>query len=184
MEHVFKALAEEAGQIVTKLKEDVASLRTGRATPAMLENIPVDSYGTTLPLKQVAALNVNPPNIIIVQPWDKSILQQIEQAVRNYGAGFSATAEGDIVRVTLPPLTEERRKELQKLLAKKQEEAKIAFRLARDEARKKIQELLDSKQIREDDKFRGNERLQKETDKFNKTLEELVEQKEKEILSV
>ncbi|MFN7088418.1 MAG: ribosome recycling factor, partial [Candidatus Paceibacteria bacterium] len=171
-----------ASRILSKLKEELATIRTGRATPAILENIQVESYGTTLPLKQLASLSVQQPNIIIVQPWDKEILLQIEHAIRDSGIGVIPIAEKEVIKVALPPLTEERRKELLKLLTRKTEDAKIAFRLARDEARKKLLDMLSSKQIREDDKFRGNEQIQKETDKFNEGLENLLKAKEKEIL--
>lgn len=184
LEPVFNELKISSEKILAKLKEDIMSLRTGRATPALVENIPVESYGTTLPLKQVAALNVSQPNVIVIQPWDKNMVQPIEQTLRAANIGLSPVVESNIIRLTLPPLTEERRRELLKVLVKKTEEAKINFRLIRDEARRKIQTLFEEKGISEDNKYRANERLQKEVDEFNKILEEVVAKKEKEIMTV
>jgi ribosome recycling factor len=184
VEEIIKTVSQEAEKILSRYKEEIASLRTSRATPALVENVLVESYGSTLPLKQLASLTVNQPNVIVVQPWDKSILSQIEKSLRDSNIGISPIVEGEIIRLTLPPLTEERRKELLKLLGKKTEEARINFRLARDEARKKIHDLSAERKITEDDKYRANEKLQKEVEKFNSALEDLAKRKEAEIMQV
>ncbi|MBI1974743.1 MAG: ribosome recycling factor [Parcubacteria group bacterium] len=162
--------------------QSVAAFRTSRPSPALIEDVLVEYYGSKLPLKQVAAISVTPPNVLIVQPWDKNAIQPIEKAIAQSNLGTSPAVDGDVVRITLPPLTEERRRNLVKVLSGEAEKTKIAFRVARDEVRKKIQEAFNKKEIGEDQKFKLNELLQKEVDQFNETLEDLVSKKEKEIM--
>lgn len=184
MDALIQVLARAQEAIIARYREEIAALRTSRASPALVENVLVASYGTTLPVKQLASLSLAGPNVITVQPWDKEMLPQIERAIRDANLGVSPVIEGGIIRVTLPPLTEERRKELVKLLGKKTEDAKIAFRLARDQARREIQKLFEEKKISENDKYRANERLQKEVDTFARALEDAFKKKEAEILTV
>lgn len=176
------SLRGEVDVILERFMQSVAAFRTSRPSPALIEDVLVEYYGSKLPLKQVAAISVTPPNVLIVQPWDKNAIQPIEKAIAQSNLGTSPAVDGDVVRITLPPLTEERRRNLVKVLSGEAEKTKIAFRVARDEVRKKIQEAFNKKEIGEDQKFKLNELLQKEVDQFNETLEDLVSKKEKEIM--
>lgn len=169
---------------ITYLKEDVATLRTGRATPALVETVMVESYGSKLPLKQLAAINVPDARLIVVQPWDKNILKEIEKAIRQSRSGLAPVVESDFIRINILPLSEEHRKELVKNLSQKLEIAKKSIRSLREQAWKEIQEGERAGLVREDDKFRGKDELQKLVDEYNKKLEEIGEVKEKEIMTI
>ncbi len=166
-----------------KYKEEINSLRTGRATPALLESIEVECYGSRMPLKQLAAIQSPEPRLLTVHPWDKNSIKEIEKAIAGR-AGLSVAVTGDYIRVTLPPLDEESRKELVKVLHQKIEQARISIRLLREQAWKEIQDKERAGEIREDDKFRGKDELQKMIDDFNGKVEKLGEAKEKEIMTV
>jgi ribosome recycling factor len=168
----------------SRFREEAASFRTGRPTPALVEDVSVECYGAKMALREIATILVQPPNVLVIQPWDKTNLQPIERALMKAEIGASPAVDGDVVRIALPPLTEERRNELVRLLGKQAEETRIAFRLARDEARKAIMQLAADKKISEDEKFRGMERLQKEFDAFQKKLEDAVKEREKDIMTV
>lgn len=164
--------------------EEMGKIRTGRANPALVENLLVDYYGTKTPLKQIAAINVPEARLIIINPWDKNALSSVETAIRNSDLGLNPASDGQIIRINIPPLTEERRKNLVKVLNQKAEEARIAVRNIREEAWKEIQDLEKGGTISEDDKFRGKEKLQKIIDEHNKQIEDSREKKEKEILTI
>jgi ribosome recycling factor len=184
LEEEFKTFTAHVERIIRGLKDELASLRTNRPTPALVEDIPVECYGTRMRMKEVAAILVEPPNSLVIQPWDRANLQAIERALATADLGVSPIVDGASIRITLPPLTEERRRELVRILGKKAEEARIAFRLARDEVRKSINRLASQKQISEDEKFRAQERLDKEAEDFGAKIEAIVAEKEKEILRV
>lgn len=183
-EDEFKKFAAETEKIFLRLKSEFAALRTNRPTPALVEDISVESYGTKMKIKELAAILVQPPSSLVIQPWDKANLQPIERALSNADIGAAPIAETDGVRISLPPLTEERRKELVKILGKKAEEARIAFRGVRDETRKTVSRLAAEKQISEDEKFRSNERIEKESAAFSAKIEALVAEKTKELITV
>lgn len=184
LEQVFKQFGEDMEEALSRFREDAASLRTGRPTPALVEDVKVECYGTKMSLKEIAAILVQPPNVLVIQPWDTANLQPIERALQKAEIGASPVIDNQSLRITLPPLTEERRNELVRLLSKKAEEARIAFRRARDEAKKAITELFADKSISEDEKFRSQERLQNVFDEFQNKLEGVVREREKEITSV
>ncbi len=163
---------------------EAGKIRTGRANPSLLENITVDYYGTKTLLKQMASINAPEPRTLIIQPWDKGSLVNIEAAVRESGLGFNPVNDGQVVRVNIPPLTEERRKEMAKVLNQKAEEGRIAIRGVREDAWKKIQDLAEEGTISEDEKFAAKDALQKVVDEYNKKIEEIKEKKEKEIMTV
>jgi len=165
-------------------KEELGAFRTGRATPALIENVEVECYGTRTPLKQLAVITASDARSLSVQPWDKNSLKEIEKAISSSRSGLSVTLTGEIIRVNIPPLTEETRKELIRDLRQKQEESKGAIRSLRGQAWEEIQEAEKAGQIREDDKFRGKEELQKAIDEANKKLEDLAGAKEKEIMTI
>lgn len=184
LEQLFKQFAEEMEKAFSRFRNEAASLRTGRPTPALVEDVPVECYGAKMSLKEIATILVQPPNVLVIQPWDKTNLPQIERALQKSEIGVSPVVDGDLVRISLPPLTEERRNELVRLLNKKAEETRIAFRRERDEARKVINQFAAEKKISEDEKFRAQERLQKDFDAFQKKLNDAVEERRKEIMSV
>ncbi len=169
---------------IAYFKEELAALRTGRATPALIENIEVECYGARNSLKQLAAITAPEPRILVIQPWDGNIIKDIEKAVREARAGLGLAVTGEVIRVSIPPLNEESRKELVKALNQKTEAAKMVVRSLREQAWKEIQEGEKQGKIREDDKFRGKEELQKIIDDYNKKIEELGRTKEKEIMTV
>lgn len=163
---------------------EIGKIRTGRANAAMVEGLLVDYYGTRTPLKQIASISTPEARTILIQPWDKRSLVNVEAAIRESDLGFNPANDGQVVRISVPPLNEERRLELVKFLSKKTEEAKIAVRNIREEVWKKIQELEKAGTIGEDDKFQGKDALQKAVDEYNSKLEELREKKEKDIMTV
>ncbi len=165
-------------------KQELGSIRTGRATPALIETVEVEAYGARSPLKQLAALSVPEPRVLLVQPWDKNIVKEIEKAIIASRSGLSVVLTGEQIRVNIPSLTEESRRELVKNLRQKIESAKMVVRNLREQAWKEIQEGERAGLIREDDKFRGKEELQKLIDDYNKKIEDLGGVKEKEIMTV
>jgi len=169
---------------VEHLIVEIGQIRTGRANPALVENIMVDYYGTKTPLKQVASINVPESKLLVIQPWDKDSLVNIESAIRDSDLGFNPNNDGQVIRINIPSLTEERRKELVKVLNQRTEEGKISVRNVREEAWKEIQEQEREGKISEDDKFSGKDYLQKIVDEYNKKIEEIREKKEKEIITI
>jgi len=169
---------------VEYFKEEMGTLRTGRATPALIETVEVECYGSRLPLKQVAAINAPEPRSLIVQPWDANLIKDIEKAIAVSRSGLSVVAAGEIIRVNIPPLNEESRKELVRNLKQKMEASRLTIRSLREQAWKEIQDRAKAGEIREDDKFRGKDELQKVIDEFNKKIEDLGGTKEKEIMTV
>lgn len=169
---------------IERLKEEMGKLRTGRANAAIVENLPVDYYGAKSPLKQVASITVPEPRLIVITPWSKDNLVDIEKAVSESGLGLNPTNDGQVVRIAIPPLNEERRAELVKVLGKYSEEARVLIRQAREEAWDELQDLVKSGKLGEDSKFRGKEQLQKLIEGYNGKVEEVREKKEKEIMEI
>ncbi len=167
-----------------KFKEELGTLRTGRATPALVEAVEVECYGSRMPLKQLAAISVPEPRILMVQPWDTNIVKEIEKAISTSRSGLSVATTGDLIRISIPPLDEESRKELVRALNQKMETARISIRSIREQAWKEIQDKERTGEIREDDKFRGKDELQKLIDEYNKKIDELSGAKEKEIMTI
>lgn len=159
-------------------------MRTGRATPALVENLEVDYYGSKTPLKAVAAISSSDPRTLEIKPWDKNAIQPIEKAIQSSSLGLNPVTDRDVIRLSIPSLTEERRKELTKLLGKHLEEARIQVRREREEALKEIDRKEKAKEISEDEKFRQKNEVQKQVDEINKKIEDLGSAKEREIMSV
>lgn len=164
--------------------EEAAKIRTGRAHPGLVENLMVDYYGTRTPLRQIASINIPEARQILIQPWDKGSLVLIEAAIRESDLGLNPGNDGIALRITLPSLTEETRKDFVKALNQRAEEARIAVRNIREEIWKDIQDLEKSGDISEDDKFFGKEELQKVVDERNQSLEGVRKKKEEEIMTV
>lgn len=184
IEKTIKAIKPQLESAYTHFEEELAALRTGRANPSLVEGISADCYGTKTPLKQIANIHAPDARSIVIQPWDKGNLQAIEKAISESELGLTCQSDGEAIRVNLPDLTEERRKELTKVLNQKIEEAKISVRNAREEAWEKIQEAEKNKEISEDEMYRGKDELQKAVDEYNKKIYEKGKQKETEIMQV
>src|SRR3989344_9307222 len=159
-------------KIIGHLKQEVAGLRTGRATPALVEDLEVEYYGAKTPLKAVAAISSPDPKSLIIQPWDKSAVPAIEKAIQGSSLGLNPITDRDAIRISIPPLTEERRKELTKLLGKHLEEARIHVRREREETLKEIDRKEKAKEISEDERFRQKNEVQKAVDETNKKIED------------
>lgn len=185
---MIKELIEEKKQsfenAVEHFANEAVKIRTGRAHPALVENLMVDYYGTRTPLRQIANINIPEARQILIQPWDKASLVLIEAALRESDLGLNPGNDGQALRITLPALTEETRKNLVKSLNQRAEEARIAVRNVREEIWKDIQDLEKSGEISEDDKFSGKDELQKVVDEYNQKLETARKKKEEEILTV
>lgn len=184
LEQIITSAKPKMEKGVEHFKEEINKLRTGRANPAMVENLTVDYYGAKSPLKQVASINVPEPRLIVIQPWDKDNLVNIEKAINETQLGFNPVNDGQVIRLAVPPLNEERRMELAKTLGKFAEEGKVAIRQAREEAWDEIQDLVKTGKLGEDDKFRGKDMLQKSVDEYNGKIEEIREKKEKEMMEI
>lgn len=163
-------------------RRELSKLRTGRANINIFEDIKVPYYGTLTPISQVATLGVPDPTLIVLQPWDPSVLEALEKAVRGSDFGFNPINDGKVLKVPIPPLDEERRREMAKRIGKMLEEEKTALRNMRRESKEFIEELEKEKEITEDDKFSGLEKLQGLLDEHVKKIEDLAAAKEKEIL--
>lgn len=175
---------EEFKKTVEYLREELAKLRTGRANPAIIEDLKVDYYDTPTPIKQLGNITVPEPRQLLIIPWDKATLQPLEKAIRDSGLGFNPANEGDKIRLSIPPLNEERRKELTKISSKIAEEARVKIRSLREDFLKGVKKLEEDGKIREDERFRKQEELQKLVDEYNNKIKELAEAKEKEIMTV
>jgi len=169
---------------IKNLKEELAHIRTSRASVALLEGIKVDCYGTKLPIPQVATVNVVEGKMLVIQPWDPSLLKEIEKAIQKSDLGINPTSDGKVIRLVIPPLTEERRKNLIKVVGKLAEESRIAVRNLRRDLLDKFKTAKKKGEISEDDYRQLEKKVQKLTDEFIKKIEELVKEKEKEILTV
>jgi len=181
---VVKELSEKIKRTIEALKVNLSKIRTGRASAAMLDGIKVSYYGTPTPLSQCAAVAVPEARLITVKPWDKSILKDIEKAIHEANIGLTPQSDGEIIRLPVPPLTEQRRKEIAKQVKSLGEEHKVAVRNERRDANERLKTLLKDKKITEDDKKRGEASVQKETDGGVASIDDLVGKKEKEVLEV
>ena len=181
-DEILSDLRKRMGKTVDALNREFNKIRTGRATPALLEGIKVECYETQMPIEQVASISVPESRLIIVQPWDQSIIGDIEKAILKSELGLTPMNDGKIIRIAIPPLTEERRKELAKLARKIAEESKIAIRNQRRDANEMFKDLKNEKEISEDEFYKCQNEVQKITDEFIKKIDEITAQKEKEIL--
>ncbi|MBU1102193.1 ribosome recycling factor [Patescibacteria group bacterium] len=181
---IINKIKPNLDRTIEKFKEELGTLRTGRATPALIETVEVECYGSRMPLKQLAAITAPEPRALMVQPWDTSIIKEIEKAIVSSRTGLSVAISGELIRVNIPSLNEESRKELVRTLRQKMEAARVSIRSLREQVWKEIQEKERSGEIREDDKFRGKDELQKLIDEYNKKVEDMGGAKEKEIMTI
>lgn len=174
----------ELNQAVDFFKKEIASIRTGRANPAMLDTVQVEAYGTKVPLQQVGNIAVVDAHCMTVTTWDKNVLKDVEKAIVEADLGVQPVNEGDKIRITIPQLTEESRKELVKKLNEKMETARITIRQTRDKIREEIVSAERNKEITEDDKFRFLKEMEEEVKKYNDELQEVRDGKEKEVMTI
>jgi len=167
---------------VDALKDSLSKLRTGRASTALVEHIKVDSYGTMMPLNQVASLSVPEPTLIVAQPFDPSLMAAIERAIQKSNLGLNPASDGKVLRIPVPPLTEERRKDMSRLVHKYAEEARNSVRQVRRDANDRLKKLLKDHKISEDDERRALEEVQKITDQHVAMLDDLQKKKDQELL--
>jgi ribosome recycling factor len=175
---------EDLDKSIEHFKSEATKIRTGRAHPSLVEDLLVDYYGAKTPLKQIASINTPEPRTIAIQPWDRGALGAIEGAIRNSDLNVNPTNDGVLVRVNIPMLTEERRREMVKALNQKGEEARIAIRSIREDILKEIKDAEKVGDISEDDEFSAKEKVQVLVDEYNKKIEELRAKKEVEIMTV
>ncbi|HVC34267.1 MAG TPA: ribosome recycling factor [Chloroflexota bacterium] len=166
------------------LGHDLAAIRTGRASPALLDRIRVEYYGTLTPLPQVAAITTPEPRLIVIQPWDKALVGPIDKAILKSDLGLTPVSDGRVIRLPIPPLTEERRKDLVKMIRRRVEEGRVAIRNCRRDAVEDFKKLEREKKLSEDESHRGVERLQKATDAAIAEIDRAGQRKEQEVLEV
>jgi ribosome recycling factor len=182
-DEVLTETRRKMDKVLESMARDLSRVRTGRASVALLEGIKVDCYGTSMPLPQVASLAAPEARLLTVQPWDPTVLGDIEKAILKSDLGLNPVNDGKIIRLPIPTLTTERRKELVKMVKKMEEEAKVALRNVRREANEDFKEMKKEKLLSEDDAHRGQEEVQKVTDEYIKKTELQAAEKEKEIMS-
>ncbi len=180
----FNSYEEKMDKTLNNLKKEYLGLRTGRASASLLEPVAVDAYGAKVPINQVGNINVPESRLITVQVWDESLVQSVEKAIRNSELGLNPMIEGNNIRVPIPELSQERRIEIVKVASKYSEDAKITVRNIRRAAMDKIKEEEKQKSISKDDSFQFSEQIQKLTDKYVEKIENIFQDKEKDILQV
>jgi ribosome recycling factor len=180
-EEIIGKIKPELDKVVNFLERELAKFRPSRATSSLVEDVSVECFGQRFPLKQLATIAIPEPRQILIQPWDKSYIEGIVKALERTGIGASPIVDKDAIRINLPPLTGEYRKDLLRLISQKQEEAKKTIRRWREEAWEEIQRNFREGKIRENDKFKGKDGLQELVDEYNKKIEEIGERKKKEI---
>ena len=181
-DEILSELRQKMENSVESLKKEFLRIRTGRASTALLDGIKVNCYETHMPLDQVASLAVPESRLITIKPWDQSIIGEVEKSILKSELGLTPMNDGKIIRISIPPLTEERRKELAKLAKKMAEEGKISIRNHRREANEMFKDLKNEKEISEDEMFKAQDEVQKITDEFVKKIDEITADKEKEII--
>jgi ribosome recycling factor len=184
IDEVLEELRQRMERSVEALQDDLLSIRTGRASPALVEKLPVEYYGTMTPLNQMASIAVPEPRLLVIRPWDPSALPEIERALLKSDLGLTPMNDGKLIRLSIPRLTEERRRELVKLVSRRVEEARVAIRNLRRDALQDMKEFEKEKMISEDDFFRGKDSVQELTDEFIEKIDEIGKRKEEEVMEI
>lgn len=184
MQTVYTQATDKMEKAIDVLERDYSAIRAGRANPKVLDRVQVDYYGTPTPINQMAAVSVTDPQTITIQPWDMSALKDIERAIQSADIGINPMNDGKVLRLSFPSITEERRKELAKEIAKRSEESKVAIRNVRRDAIDTLKKMKKDNEVTEDDLKEGEKKLQDITDKAIKKVEDVEKKKEKEILSI
>ena len=184
MEKVMRDLEDRMAKAVSALNEDFNMIRTGRASTALFEKIRIEYYGQQVPLNQVATISVPEARLVVIQPWDRSILGTIEKAIQMSELSVNPNNDGKVIRISIPPLTEERRKELAKLAKNKAEQSRVAVRNIRRDGNEELKKMQKDSEISEDDSKRGMDDIQRATDRYIEKINKLLEEKEEEILEI
>ncbi len=184
MKEIFDFVEEKMGKTLKALDHEFTSIRAGRANPNVLDKVMVDYYGTPTAINALAAISVSEARTLVIQPWDGSVLKAVEKAIQKSDIGINPNNDGRVIRLTFPPLTEERRRELTRDIAKMGEDAKVAVRSIRRDGIDKLKTKKKSNEITEDDLKNGEKKLQDITDKFVKEIETMTDGKEKEIMEI
>jgi ribosome recycling factor len=181
---LLKDLESRMQTAVDALAREFASVRTGRANASLLDGVRVEAYGNLTPINQLASVSVPDPRTIVIQPWDASQMKEIEKGIAKSDLGLTPSNDGKVIRLTVPSLTEDRRKQLAKTVGKFAEDARVAIRNARREANDKLKALAKDKKVSEDEERRGHDQIQKTTDRFTTKIDELAKKKEQEVMTV
>jgi ribosome recycling factor len=184
LEDVVKSAQQRMEKAIQALKRDLATVRAGRATPAMLDKVMVEYYGTQMPVNQVSTVSVPEPRQLLITPWDKSMLAEIEKAIQKSDLGLNPMNDGSTIRLVIPPLTDERRQELAKVVRKMAEEARVAIRNVRRDANDDLKRMEKAGDVSEDEVRRGMDRIQALTDRFVAEVDKMAEVKEREITEI
>lgn len=184
MKEILNTAETKMGKSLDNLKEELGSIRTGRASPALFDKITVPYYGTPTPLGQVATISVPEARLVVIQPWERSMVGEIEKAIQKSELSLNPSSDGKVLRISIPPLTEERRVELFKLAKGKAEHCRVAVRNIRREANEELKKLSKAGEISEDDEKSGNDSVQKYTDRYVGDINKLLEAKETEIMEI
>jgi ribosome recycling factor len=184
IDDVLIDVEERMEKAVGALRSDLMAIRTGRASPALVERITVEAYGSSVPLNQTATIAVPEPRLLTIRPWDTSIIGAIERAILKSDLGLTPSSDGKIIRLAIPALTDERRRDLARVVNRRAEEARVAIRNLRRDGLKEMENLEKNKEISEDDLFRAKDDLQELTNQYVKKIDEIGEQKQAEIMEV
>ncbi|MBS4031414.1 MAG: ribosome recycling factor [Clostridiales bacterium] len=184
VQEVFDSAEDRMDKAVAALKRDLASLRAGRATPALLDRITVDYYGVSTPINQLANISVPEPRLLLIQPWDKKAVSEVERAIMKSDLGLTPMSDGSVIRLSIPQLTEERRKDLVKMSKKKAEEGRVAIRNIRRDANDELKRTEKKGEITEDELHKTQDDIQKLTDKYIEEVEKVLTVKEADIMEV
>lgn len=183
-EQLFQETEEKMDRAIEAMRKDLASIRAGRANPALLDKVQVDYYGTLTPINQLASVSAPEPRLLVIQPWDKSVLAGIEKAILKSDLSLTPSNDGNIIRIAIPQLTQERREELVRVVRKKAEEFRVVIRNIRREANDQVKSLEKGSNFSEDDAKKAQEQIQKLTDNYVKQVDAVLEVKEAEIMEV
>ncbi len=181
---VKKKAEKRMKKVLKTTREDFNTVRTGRARPSLVENIKADNYGTPTPIQQMAKISAPEARQLVIEPWDKNVIENIEKAIMKANLGLTPNNDGSVIRINIPRLTEERRKELVKVIHEKAEDSRISIRNIRREANEELKELENESKISEDNYHRGLDNIQELTDKYETKINNLIENKENEIMEV
>lgn len=181
LEKVIREVEEKMKKAVEATTREFSAIRTGRASPSLVEGLMIEYYGSHTPLKQLASITIPDARLIVIQPWDKTVLGAVEKAIQKSSLGINPNNDGKVIRLAIPQLSQERRQELTKVVKGMTEDGRVSIRTIRRDAKVAIDEMEKSKKISEDDKFKGFEKLQKITDDYIKKIEQVLEDKQKEL---
>ncbi|NIM47639.1 MAG: ribosome recycling factor [Candidatus Aenigmarchaeota archaeon] len=184
IDEILNNLRPRLEKAIEFLKRDLSTLHTGKANPSLVSDVLVEAYGSKMPLKSVASITAPNPKSIIITPWDKANLGLIEKAILSSNLGFTPINDGESVRINIPPLNEERRREFAKIVSTKAEEAKVSIRNLRHESHEEIKKAESGGKITEDEKYRGEDQLQKIVEEYNKKVDNITKNKEQELMQI